>query len=69
MPEPARLSFLPVADAMAAETDVAFRLRSLRSQLVADTCATLEADIRRRAERIVIDQLRAMADEMEGGAV
>lgn len=68
LPETARISFTPAADAGPVSAEVATRLRSLRSQLVADTCAILEADIRRQAERIVIDQLRAMADELEGGA-
>ena len=67
VPETARISFTPAADPAPVSDEVATRLRSVRSQLVADTCATLEADIRRRAERIVIDQLRAMADELEAG--
>lgn len=69
VPETARISFTPAADPAPVSAEVATRLRSLRSQLVADTCAILEADIRRQAEKIVIDQLRAMADELEGGAV
>lgn len=69
VPETARISFTPAADPAPVSAEVATRLRSFRSQLVADTCAILEADIRRQAEKIVIDQLRAMADEMEGGAM
>lgn len=67
VPEASHISFLPIGDASPVSAEVATRLRSLRSQLVADTCAILEVDIRRRAEKIVIDQLRAMADEMELG--
>lgn len=52
----------------APETDITVALRSLRDQLIDIVYASLRADLRRRAEKIVAGQLRAMADEMEGGA-
>lgn len=67
-PIPQETTVTLIDDAMAKE-GVASALRSFRDELIDITYASLQADLRRRAEGIVAGQLRAMADEMElGGA-
>lgn len=60
-------STVTLIDDALAKDGVASALRSFRDELIDLTYSSLQADLRRRAEGIVASQLRAMADEMEGG--
>lgn len=68
LPKTATLQLMPGIDVSATADDALSALRAVRNQLIADAYARLQADLRRQAERIVIDQLRSMADELEAGA-